>query len=658
VTDTDSEPIWVPSPERVLASRVDEFRLSLALIAGIDLADTRALHRFSCEQPGPFWRHFWRAAAIVGEPGGVDVRSPTFAATEFFPDGVVDFAATMLAGDPEQVVVIECDETGTTARWERGQLRQRVASMAATFRHAGVQPGDVIAAYATTSEPTLVAVLAAAACGAIATTVSAEFGPDAVIDRFSQVQPTVLVAVDGYRFAAKQHDVAGRVDEIVDSLESVRLLLTIGSDRKVTRPGGPSRPPLTSVSYHEAVADTSYPLVTHPVAFNDAGAILYSSGTTGPPKCIVHRSGGVLIKHLSEMILHCDIRPGDRVFFYTTPSWMMWNWLISGLAAGACVVLYSGSPLAPNPDQLLRMAASERVTYFGTSPSYLDGLRRAGVDPRDFDLVNVRTVAVTGAPLSPATARFAARFGADAHVLSKSGGTDLCGGLVTGDPTIPAWGGEIQAPAFGCDIAVVDDAGYDVAEGATGELVSRTPFPSMPIGFVGDTDGSKLRAAYYDRFPGCWHQADFVSRTSHGGYIVHGRSDTTLNANGVRIGTAEIYTQLERLPWIRGSAAVELQRESGSVVMLLVELDPDEGLDEGLGVERRNEITTMLRERCSPRHVPSLIEVVAELPRTRNGKLSEVAVADSVNLRPQRGTDALANPGCLDALRVLGSEFR
>lgn len=631
-----------------------QFCESLSRITGEDFPDTASLHRYSCQHSGLFWRHLWDVSGLVGEPGDITVRSPTFAATEFFPDGEVDVAASMLAGPESETVLIACDEKGTVARFDRANLRQRVASLAAALRGFGVGHGDVVASYSTTSEPTITMMLAAAACGAVYTTSSAEFGADAVIDRFRQVKPKVLLAVDGYCFAGRNYDVGSRVDEIVAAISSIETVVTLGTSApdRFVRADQPDRT-VVVVRYEDAVANTTVSLVTEAVPFNAAGSILYSSGTTGKPKCIVHRAGGVLLKHISEMLLHCDIRRGDRVFFYTTPSWMMWNWLASGLAAGACVVLYDGSPLAPDPTQLLRMAERERVTYFGTSPSFLDAARRENIDIESFDLASVRTIGVTGAPLSAELATYAASWSDDVHVLSKSGGTDLCGGLVSGDPTLPVWGGEIQAPAFGCHIAVVSDLGEEAALGDTGELVSLTPFPSQPIGFVDDDDGSRLRNAYYERFPGCWHQSDFVSRTIHGGFVIHGRSDTTLNANGVRIGTAEIYSQLERFDWIHGAAAIEWKHDGVARVVLLLEVDATVDLDS----DREEQIRRTLRDRCSPRHVPARIEPVAELPRTMNGKLSEVAVADALNLREVRSIEALSNPTCLHALRQLGERW-
>ena len=639
----EDAPIWTPSPSRAAASGASRFIAHLAS-ADVVLSDTRELHRYSCDQPAGFWRAVWTFADLQGDPGPVDVIGDDFESTAFFPAGTVDVAATMLAGPGDDLAVVECDDTGTRLRLTRAELRERVASTASILRSAGVGPGDVVAAYSTTSAATLTVMLATASCGAVFTSSSAEFGAEAVIDRFAQVSPVALLVVDGYRYAGRRHMVGDRARAILAALPSVELVLTV-DDVDL----GPDAPRTVRIDGSRPAE----PLVTSLVGFNDPGSILYSSGTTGKPKCIVHRAGGVLLKHLSEQLLHCDIRPGDRVFYYTTTSWMMWNWLVSALAARAAVVLYDGAPLAPDPRVLLDMAAREGVTYFGTSPSYLEELRRRGIDPSgDRTITSLRTVAVTGAPLAPRTARFAAGWGDDVHVLSKSGGTDLCGGLLSGDPTRPAFAGEIQMPALGCRIAVLDDAGHDVPAGDDGELVSRTPFPSMPLRFVGDDDGRRLHDQYYARFPGCWHQSDFVSETVHGGYVVHGRSDTTLNVNGVRIGTAEIYAQLERLPWIRAAAAVARFDDEGARMVLLLEIGDGLGLDD----ERRDAVRQTLRERCSPRHVPSVIEEVPELPRTMNGKLSEMAVTDALNGRRER-LGGVVNAGSLVAVREIAARL-
>lgn len=620
----------------------------------VELRDFRALHDYSCEQPGTFWRQLWGYAGIVGDPGDRDVVGDEFADTAFFPGGNVDVAATMLAGDLDEIVVIQSDEAGVSERLSRRDLRDRTAALAATFRDVGVAEGDVVAAYATTRVSTLVSMLAAAACGAVFTSVSAEFGVDSVVDRFDQVQPKVLFAVDGYLFGGRRFDTRERVQDIVERIESITAVVVAAEAGVAERLAAEASREVEWFDYSAVVSSTTN-LVTQSVAFNAPGWILYSSGTTGRPKCIVHRAGGVVLKHLSEQLLHCDIRPGDRVLYFTTPSWMMWNWLVSALAASACVVLYDGSPLPADRTHLLDIADREGVTYFGTSPSYLEALRQdEPAASLGYELSSLRTVGVTGAPLSPVTARFARDLGGGVNVLSKSGGTDLCGGLLTGDPTGAVWPGEIQAPAMGCAIAIVDDDGRDVEPGTTGELVSRTPFPSMPLRFVGDDEGVRLDQTYYRRFPGCWHQADFVSETEHGGYVVHGRSDTTLNLHGVRIGTAEIYARLAALHWIRSAVAVEYRQVEPAQLALLVELEPAVELNH----DREYEIRQLLRTRCSPRHVPHVIEHVDALPLTANGKVSEVAARDALNGEQLRAGQVVVNPDSLDAIRAIGERLR
>lgn len=612
--------------------------------------DSRTLHRWSCEAPDLFWRLLWDYAGVVGEPGSPGVSGGRrLEDSRFFPNGSIDVVATLLDGPPDDIVVRAWDENGLVEYVDRGTLRARVASVASRLDDVGVKEGDVVAAWATNGPAVLITMLATLSIGGVFTSSSVDFGAAAVVSRFGQVAPTVLLVTPTYQYAGQPYSLAGRVTEVTGSLPSLRLVLIDGELVSDPSSGNFLCESLPTVFRRPAS------FRTRTVPFNAPGWILYSSGTTGAPKCIVHRAGGVLLKHLSEHLMHCDIRSEDRVFYFTTPGWMMWNWLSSALACGAALVLYDGAPTWPDPRTLVRLARSEAVTYFGTSPGFLEAARLAGIRPAsDGSLETLRTIGVTGAPLMPETSRYAAGWAPDVHVLSKSGGTDLCGGLVSGDPTSPVWPGEIQMPALGVDIAIVDDDGVDVAPGVTGELVSRSPFPSMPLGFVGD-DGSRLHAAYYQRFPGCWHQSDFASATTSGGYVIHGRSDTTLNANGVRIGTAEIYAELGYFDEIQAAVAVGRDVAPGrtSIVLVLQMLD-----GAGLTPDLEWSIRARLRERCSPRHVPSCIVSVPILPTTANGKLSEVAVADVLNGRDVRGYDTLANQSSIGLLReVFDSTF-
>jgi acetoacetyl-CoA synthetase len=463
-----------------------------------------------------------------------------------------------------------------------------------------------------------------------------------VIDRFGQIEPVLLFAADGYLYGGKRFDCLERLAEIRAGLPTVRTTIVTGNlrDEPDLRLLGDG-----AVSFADFTADGSGTLAFDRASFDRPAAILYSSGTTGPPKCIVHRAGGLLLKHLTEHQLHCDVSAGDVVFYFTTCGWMMWNWLVSALASKATIVLFDGSPVHPNPAALFDLVDRHQVTLMGVSARYIDGAAKAGVRPCDTHrLETLRTMCSTGSPLSPEG--FAYVYEAvkeDVHLASISGGTDLCGCFVAGDPTLPVWAGEIQGPVLGMAVDVWDEGGRPAPIGEKGELVCTRPFPTTPVGFWGDRDGSAYRRAYFERFPDVWAHGDFASRTEHGGLVIHGRSDATLNASGVRIGTAEIYRQVEQLPEVLESVAVGQQWEGDTRIVLFVRLAEGVVLDDAL----RARIKQTLRDNCSPRHVPAVIDAVADIPRTRSGKITELAVADVVNGRPVRNTEALANPEAL-----------
>jgi acetoacetyl-CoA synthetase len=472
------------------------------------------------------------------------------------------------------------------------------------------------------------------------TSTSPDFGTMGVLDRFGQVEPTVLLVCDGYRYGGKQFSLDERLAEVVAGLPSLRRVVVVpvlGSD--------PGAPVGQATRYEDWLAPhQSAELALPRFPFDQSGFVLYSSGTTGPPKCIVHRAAGVLVTHMKEHQLMCDVRPGDRVLYVTTCGWMMWNWLTSVLASGATAVLYDGNPMHPTPDVLFDVVDRYDVTLFGLSAKLIDAYRKADLVPRaTHRLAHLRTICSTGSPLSVDGFRYVYdRVHPDVHLASISGGTDLCGCLVGGDPTRPVWAGEIQGSALGMDIDVVDDEGRPCPPGPAGELICRRPFPSVPLGFWGD-DGSKFRGAYFERFEGVWAHGDFASWTPHGGVVIHGRSDATLNANGVRIGTAELYRVVEQLDEVAECIAVGQPWDGDTRIVLFVRLAAGVELDDAL----RDRIRTALRTQCSPRHVPAVIEAVADIPRTRSGKISELAVADVVSGRPVRNTEALANPEAL-----------
>lgn len=608
--------MWQPDVESGRAMR--------ALVARLGVDDSIGAHRFSVADPGAFWSIAWDDLGIVGErgerswvPGGFESR--------FFPDARLNVVDTLLAGDGADVVLVGVDEGGTARNLTREEVRAAVGAAAAAMRAEGVVAGDRVAVWAPNVPEVVIFALAALSIGAVVCTTPTDMAPDAVLDRLTQVGPVLLLVSARHTYGGRDFDDAQSAEIISEGVASARMVIRLDDWD-------------AWVGTHQGA-----PLAPTPLTFDHPGFILFTSGTTGKPKCIVHSAAGVLLKVLSEQVYHLDIRAGDRVTFYTTTGWMMWNWLLMALGARATVVLIDGSPVWPHAQRLVDIAAQLDLTFLGVSAKYLDLLRGEG--PLDVDLPRLRTLASTGSPLAPESFDFAREeFGSQVHVVSMSGGTDICGCFVLGDPTRPVHRGEIQGPALGMDVDVVDESGTSVGVGETGELVCRTTFPSVPLEFWGD-DGTRFRDAYFARIPGVWTHGDFITRTESGGFVIHGRSDATLNAGGVRMGTAEFYPVVNDLPWVADCVVVGVKEGLDEVVALFVV--PVAG--ETLTAERVAEIRVALREKRSPRHVPAIIEAVPDVPRTRSGKLAELAVADAVNERPVRDLSGVANPESLDA---------
>lgn len=607
-------------------------------------------HDFSVAHPGDFWDLVWGECGVVGERGdGPAVLPPPnedLRTTRFFPRARLNYAENLLAGGDlpgaQDTALVFRREDGVRRVWSWEQLRQAVGGVQQALRAAGVERGDTVAAWMPNTPETVIAMLATSSLGAVFTATSPDFGPAGVLDRFGQVAPKVLIAADGYVYAGKGHDRTPALAQIVAGLPTVRevwLVRELAADAAFEAD--------LPVRHFEDLLQGTRDPDFEPMPFDAPGFVLYSSGTTGVPKGLVHRGAGLLLKHASEQRWHLDIRAGDRVFWFTTCGWMMWNWLVSALAAGATVVLYDGSPFHPDSDHLWEIAEQEQITLFGVSAKYLDACAKQSVMPRERDLSSLRTVGSTGSPLSPEGFAYVYRdVKADVHLASISGGTDICGCFALGDPTAPVWAGELQAPALGADVDVVDEQGRSLRgqAGVTGELVCRNALPSMPIRFINDADGERYTQAYFARFPGVWAHGDFAMWTEHDGIVILGRSDATLNAGGVRIGTAEIYRQVEAFDEVLEAIAIGQQWEDDTRVVLFLRLAADHDLDDLL----RARIVRRLREQCSPRHVPARIVAVPDLPRTRSGKLAELAVADVVHGRVVRNTEALANPESLD----------
>lgn len=631
-------------------------QLSGDAAAGDD--DFAALHKWSVQQPGFFWSAVWRFCGVIGEPGDVAdaalVRGRQMPGAVFFPNGRLNYAANILnfgnsadAGDNndgDKDAIIALRETGERVVISRAGLRMQTMRLAGWLRRQGIKKGDRIAAYMPNCPQTIVIMLATTAVGAVFSSCSSDFGADGVIDRFGQITPAILFAATGYTYKGKFICRQKEIESLAEKLPSLKKVVIIpypeGKSAKAKRRqtggallwdtiigGGDALPP-------DDIADT---------AFNDPAFILYSSGTTGKPKCIIHSGGGVLLQHLKEHQLHADIRGGEVFFYFTTCGWMMWNWLVSGLASGAAIVLYEGDPFYPSPATLWDIAARENINIFGASAKYVDALRRAAFRPSR-PLPALRMLLSTGSPLSPDA--FDYIYGGikkNMHLASISGGTDIVSCFVLGNPWQQVRRGEIQGCGLGVAADVVDDNGAPLLD-TPGELVCTNPLPSMPLGFWGDNDGKKYRAAYFGKYPNVWHHGDWAMRSSaSGGFVIYGRSDATLNPGGVRIGTAELYRPAEALAEVAEAIAVGQKHKDGERVILFVKLAAGYTLGDAL----QQKIKDAIRQSATPRHVPAKIIAVNDIPRTRSGKISEIAVRDVIRGIAVKNREALANPESL-----------
>ena len=645
------EIVWSPDARIASESRLASFARGKSF---------DELHQWSVKSPEEFWSSIWQFCGMVGERGDRVVArtaNPSdpaveFISTRFFPDAKLSIVENFLqrTGDGEALVAI--DETGKrrTRSWD--ELRQRVANLASALESLGVESGDRVAVWLPNSIEAIETMLAAASLGAIFSSCSPDFGAQGVLDRFSQISPKVLVATDSYIYGGKKFDCLERLSTVRSGLPSVRTTLLVSPIEIATQ---------NKITSYETFLESgaSTPVAPRRFGFDHPWYVLYSSGTTGVPKCIVHRTGGVLLQHLKEHQLHCDIKQNDRVMYFTTTGWMMWNWLVSVLASGATAVLYDGSPSFPTMTRLFDIVDQEKLTLLGTSAKFIDSARKSDIQPiATHSLKTLRTICSTGSPLAPEGFGWVYEsVSSSVHLASISGGTDLCACFVGGDPTSAVFAGEIQRACLGMDTDVVDDNAQSMKQvfDTAGELVCRQPFPSVPLGFWGDgseglpnpnSPGPKFRAAYFDRFAGMWSHGDFASWSKHGGMTIHGRSDTTLNPGGVRIGTAEIYRVVEQHADVLESLVFGQDFDNDVRIILAVKLKANVALNDSLVAD----LKLRIRNACTPRHVPALVISVVDLPRTRSNKLVELAVADAVNGRVVRNLEAIANPEAIDAI--------
>jgi acetoacetyl-CoA synthetase len=637
-------PLWTPSAERVARANLTAFKAAVESEWQVRVPDYAALHRWSVDAPGEFWSSVWDFCGIVAETRGdrVALHPERMPGAVWFPEARLNFAENLLRRRDDSPALIFQGEDRVRRTLSHAQLHDAVSRLREALREWGVGRGDRVAGFLPNVPETVVAMLAATSLGAIWSSCSPDFGMRGVVDRFGQIAPKILFSADGYFYNGKTHDCLTRLAEVGSEIPSIERVVVIPYTTESPSLGGVPG----AVAFEEALArHPAGEIAYERFPFDHPLYVMYSSGTTGPPKCIVHGAGGTLIQHLKEHQLHADVKPGDRLFYFTTCGWMMWNWLVSGLASGATLLLYDGSPFHPDGNVLFDFADRVGMNVFGTSAKFIDAVAKAGLEPsRTHDLASLRAMLSTGSPLAPESFDFVySAIKRDLCLSSISGGTDIVSCFVGGNPIGPVWRGEIQARGLGMKVEVFDEAGRSV-RGEKGELVCTQPFPAMPVGFWNDADGSRYRAAYFEKYPGVWSQGDFAELTEHDGVVIYGRSDAVLNPGGVRIGTAEIYRQVEQLDEVMEGLVIGQEWEDDVRVVLFVRLRDGCELDDAL-VDR---IRDQVRRNTTPRHVPARVVQVADIPRTKSGKIVEIAVRSVVHGRPVANREALANPESLD----------
>ena len=642
-----STPLWQPSRAAIEATQMHALMQRINREHGQSLDDYADLHTWSVDHLETFWPMVWELGEVIAEQRGNTVlsRPDAMPGARWFPEARLNFAENLLRRRDDKPALVMRDERERRRVLSYAELYEQVARLAHALRASGVTPGDRVAGFVPNSEHAIIGMLAAASLGAVWSSCSPDFGFNGVLDRFGQIQPKVLIATDGYTWNGKHIDTRERVGEIsraIDSLNQV-VVFPFLNDTPDTR--GIDK----AVTWENYLDNEARTLEFEALPFDHPLYILFSSGTTGAPKCIVHSAGGSLLQHIKEHRLHTDLSRDDVLFYYTTCGWMMWNWQASVLMTGASVITVDGSPGYPDLNFLWDTVAAERVTHFGTSARFIAGCRKAELRPaRSLDQSHLRTLFSTGSPLLPEDYDWVYSDGApDALLGSIAGGTDICGCFVGSTPLLPVRRGEIQCRFLGVDVMAYSEDGQPMTEGR-GELVCRQPLPSMPVRFWNDPEGERYRDAYFSTFPGVWAHGDFIEFTEHGGAIIHGRSDATLNPGGVRIGTAEIYRQVETVAEVKDSLVVGRQIDGDVEVMLLVVPADGQHLTDDLARQLRGRI----REGASPRHVPKHIIEVPDIPYTRSGKKVELAVARLVNGSSKADNrDALGNPEALDRIR-------
>lgn len=636
--------LWEPSQERIKSANMTRFMGFANDNYGANVTDFPALYQWSINNREDFWAAVWDFCGVIASKTYDKVLedSPAMLGAKWFIGARLNFAENLLRFRDDREALVFKGEAQETVRMTYAELYDEVARMAKSLRDAGVVTGDRVAGYVPNMMQSIIGMLAATSIGAIWSSCSPDFGIKGVLDRFGQIEPKILFTANGYFYNGKKHDSLERISGILKELPNIEKVVVI----PYTEKRADISQIQNAIHYEDFISqEKGLELQFEQLPFDHPLYIMYSSGTTGLPKCMVHGAGGTLLQHLKELILHCDLKREDRIFYFTTCGWMMWNWLVSSLAVGATLILYDGSPFYPDAGALFQLAEDEKMTIFGTSARYIAAVEKAGLKPGEqYDLSSLKAMCSTGSPLSEESFRFVyEHIKKDINLASISGGTDLISCFALGCPVLPVWEGELQTPGLGMKIDAYGPDGKPV-RGMQGELVCTASFPSMPVYFWKDPDWSKYKSAYFDTYPNVWAHGDFVEMTEHGGVKIYGRSDATLNPSGVRIGTAEIYRQVEAMDEIQDSIVVGQNWDNDVRVILFVKLA--EGVE--LNDELINKIKKNIRESTTPRHVPAKILPVTDIPVTLNGKKVELAVKNMLEGRPVTNKDALANPQALD----------
>jgi acetoacetyl-CoA synthetase len=634
--------LWKPSKKKKQESLLEDF----SKFANFDSnQDFKNLWEWSVRNQEEFWSKFWDYSKIIGDKGKeVIKKNKVFNETKFFPDSKINYAENILKKKTDDIAINFLSEKGFEENISWKDLYEKVCKFSSYLKKINLKKGDRVAAYVPNKIESVISFLACAKNGIIWSSCSPDFGVNGVVDRFKQIEPKVFITCDYYFYNGKKIHIIEKVDEILKKIPSITKTLVFAYNKKEKIDFK------NYINFENVISESQLDNTFERFTFNHPIYILYSSGTTGKPKCITHGAGNVLIEHNKEFMLHCDIKDNNKLFYYTTTGWMMWNWLIGGLATGSSIFLYDGAPVYPKIDILLEYCQNKKINMFGVSAKYIDHLKNKKFNSKYLDLSSIKIIASTGSPLAEESFKYVYDFiKKDVHLASIAGGTDLVGCLILGNLFSNVYKGEIQGQSLGIDVDVYNDDGESISDGEKGELVVKQPFPSMPVKFWGDDDRQKYHKAYFTKFKNIWHHGDFIERTANNGFIMRGRSDATLNPGGVRIGTAEIYQQVENFDFITEGLVVGQNYNDDIRVILFITTHENTELDE----KKIKLIKSKIRENCSPKHVPSVIVKVPEIPRTKSGKIVELAVRKIINGETINNKEAIANPACLDYFKNL-----